>query len=79
MLAALEILVYYSVLPRNFLVTPVRIPDPMIYEARPDDLPADWQAHPELTAIFGGRWIEMQEFGVMSVPSSVIPAERNYI
>ena len=86
-LAALEILVHYSVLPKDFVITPVRIPDSLVYEARMDNLPAEWQAHPELTARLGGSWFEEVSMGgtyvpspaVLSVPSAVIPAERNYV
>ena len=102
-LAALEILVHYSVLPEDFVLTPVRIPDSLIIEARLNEISegrpseeaelisllaadlglishsAEWQAHPEHTAEIGGKWIEQQISAVLSVPSSIIPAERNYI
>jgi RES domain-containing protein len=78
-LAALEILVHYSVLPKDFVVTPVRIPDSVIEEARMDDLPSDWQAQPGLTVTFGWSWIHNERSAVLSVPSSIILAERNYI
>jgi RES domain-containing protein len=78
-LAALEILAHYSVLPKDFVVTPVRIPDSLVYEVRLDMLPSDWQADQERTADLGMRWLRDSRFAVLSVPSVVIPAERNYI
>lgn len=54
-LAALEILVHYSVLPKDFLVTPVRIPDDLVCELSGTLLaylgrigisfPQDWQTN----------------------------------
>jgi RES domain-containing protein len=77
-LAVLEILVHYGVLPRDFVLTPVRIPDSLIYEVRLVALPPDWQMNQEFTAEFGGGLIKAAN-AVLSVPSSIIPAERNYI
>lgn len=87
-LAALEILVHYSVLPKDFVVTPVRIPDFLIYDF--DSMICDfakvagYQDNPDLPilgamAVFGGCWIRDQNTAVLSVPSVIIPAERNYI
>jgi RES domain-containing protein len=78
-LAALEILVHYAVLPRNFVVTPVRIPDFLIEEAHMGDLPPDWQAYLTHTVIYGEHWLRRQSSTVLSVPSSIVPAERNYV
>ena len=44
-LAALEVLVQFSVLPRDFVLTEIRIPSVVVIEAvYEQDLPTDWQA-----------------------------------
>jgi RES domain-containing protein len=45
------------------------------------DLPPDWRDYPspEALAVIGERWIRAATAAVLSVPSAVIPAERNYL
>jgi RES domain-containing protein len=45
------------------------------------DLPADWRTYPAPTALamIGERWLRESTSAVMSVPSVVIPTERNFI
>jgi RES domain-containing protein len=45
------------------------------------DLPSDWRAYPapiRLAAI-GERWLQESRTAVLSVPSAVIPHERNFV
>lgn len=46
-----------------------------------ENFPRDWwvNPHPESTRAFGTKWAESLTTAVMSVPSSVIRIERNYI
>ena len=45
------------------------------------DLPPDWRAYPPLPALteFGERWLHASGSVVLSVPSAVIPIERNFV
>jgi RES domain-containing protein len=45
------------------------------------DLPADWRMYPAPTvlATVGERWLRESTSAVLSVPSAVIPTERNFI
>jgi RES domain-containing protein len=45
------------------------------------DLPADWRAYPAppSTKLLGTRWAQRGESAVLSVPSALIPRERNYL
>lgn len=44
-------------------------------------LPSDWQDNPSppSTADIGNQWIESQSSAVLSVPSVIIPRERNFL
>lgn len=46
-----------------------------------DALPPDWRSYPAPAALaaFGERWLRTAGAAVLSVPSVVIPHERNYI
>jgi RES domain-containing protein len=45
------------------------------------DLPEDWRLYPAPSslAIVGGRWLDAARTAVLSIPSVVIPHERNFI
>jgi RES domain-containing protein len=45
------------------------------------DLPADWRTYPAppALAMIGERWLRESTSAVLSVPSVVIPTERNFI
>jgi RES domain-containing protein len=74
-LAALEILVHYSVLPKSYMVAMVRIPDSLVREV--SRLPQGWKTNLAWSRDFGTSALRTD--CVISVPSSVIPAERNYV
>lgn len=81
-LAALEILANNSVLPRNYALTEIQIPEGLVIErVSGDQLPDGWDdlaIQPE-TQEFGARWIEESRSPVLSVPSSIIRTERNFL
>lgn len=73
-LAALEILVHYAVLPRDFVLTPIRIPEDRVVVAR---LQKNAQ-FPELqTRDLTLNWFPST--AVLGVYSVIIPDERIYI
>jgi RES domain-containing protein len=81
-LAALEILVHFSVLPRDFVLTEIGIPASVgILRLEASDLPAGWNSETisETTQNIGDRWSQDATCAVLSVPSSIVPAERNFV
>jgi RES domain-containing protein len=81
-LAALEVLVHFDVIPRDFVLTEIAIPSEVeILEIQARELPAGWDA--ELVAAatqeIGSRWASEGRSAVLSVPSSVVHLERNFV
>src|ERR1039457_2726303 len=74
-LAVLEILVNYAALPRDFVITPVRIPDRVKILSLPQALLAPgWQEAMAATQILGGSFL--RNTAVLCVPSAVIQIVR---
>lgn len=81
-LAALEVLVQFSTVPRDFVLTEILIPAGLdIPSVQDNDLPTDWDAlSPVLgTQEFGRRWVLELRSAALWVPSSIIRMERNCI
>jgi RES domain-containing protein len=81
-LAVLEILVHYSVLPRDFVITPISIPDGVSIMGVPDSVLADGWNQPTpipATQEYGRTWITTNGSAVLIVPSAVMPRERNFV
>jgi RES domain-containing protein len=79
---ALEVLVHYSVLPRNHVLTEIRIPESLpILELAIRKLPAGWDSEVPIsqTQDLGEKWIKEGRFPVLSVPSAVVAFERNFV
>ena len=83
-LAVLELFVHTDtdLLPEDLVLVRVEIPDDcpahMIAEG---DLPRDWRGYPapEVLQEMGTAWAAQGRTLVLSVPSAVIPQERNYL
>ncbi len=81
----LEVLVHADsdILPDGYLAFPVDIPDDDIRIGRVEDygLPPDWRtAYPPTGCqLLGGKWLTEKTSSVLSVPSVVVPEERNYL
>lgn len=73
-LAALEILVHYTVLPRDFVLTPIRIPEDRVSVIRLQ--PYLLFSEPQ-TQHLGMRWLP--KTAVLGVHSAIIPEERIFI
>lgn len=92
-LAVLEILVHYRTLPRDFAITPIRIPESLVQHEvflRVGDpfrsaldpfrsLDLKQLADQDFTRKLGTTMFEDKHYAVLSVPSAIIPAERNYV
>lgn len=81
-LAALEVLVHYSILPRDFVLTEIHVPENLaIIRLEAVALPAGWDD--EVVAIetreLGEQWVRARRSALLSVPSSIIPNERNFV
>lgn len=81
-LAMLEMLVQDQPLRARYVMIPATIPNNLQVERlAADELPADWR---DLTArdqlqVIGSDWAKRKSSAVLAVPSSVIPAETNYL
>ncbi|HWZ87139.1 MAG TPA: RES domain-containing protein [Thermoanaerobaculia bacterium] len=83
-LAALELLVHCdpALLPADLVAIAAEIPDSVrIRRLGEEALPRDWRRYPapEALAKFGSDWLEQRETAVLSVPSAVVPRERNVL
>lgn len=81
-LAALELLVNLGSeeIPDDLVTTVLDIPEEFVERLDPQDLPGDWRATPAPAALqaLGDEWIRRGNNAVLSVPSAVVPTERNY-
>jgi RES domain-containing protein len=81
-LAALEVLVHYSALPKEHILTEIQVPDALsILRWEEDALPDGWKSEAPIaeTQDLGEIWVRGARTAILSVPSSIIPRERNYI
>jgi RES domain-containing protein len=80
-LAALEVLVHYSALPKDFTLTEIQIPENLaIVRWEAGSLPAGWDADVVITETqdLGEAWVRSGRSALLSIPSSVIPRENNF-
>lgn len=83
-LAALELLVPLDPnrLPEDLVAYKVEIPDALqVSSVAIADLPDGWSRQVEMPQLrrIGEAWAEKHDAAVLSVPSAVIPEERNYL
>lgn len=85
-LAALEKLVwlgsYEEARASTYLLLPLRFdPEKHLEEVPLGDLPKGWDGfpHAKATMDIGTRWAEEMRSAMLSVPSAVMPAARNYL
>jgi len=81
-LAALEVLVHYSILPRDFVLTEIQIPDARrVQSLKQDAFPIGWDSETVISATqdIGESWVREGRSAILSVPSSIIPSERNFV
>ncbi len=81
-LCALEVLANSQGLPAKTVVIAANIPDglPTLTHASAN-LPADWNARvaPNSRKDIGTKWTRSKSSLVLSVPSAIVPEERNYL
>lgn len=82
-LAELEILVNLPTerLLESYASFRVHFDASLLYVLREADLPANWRTDPAPRAVkqIGDQWVQKAQSVVLSVPSAVVPAERNYV
>lgn len=81
-LALLEMLVQDDPQRANYVLVPAHIPNGLsITTIQTQELPEDWRnlsTRDTLQAI-GKNWLTSMRSAILSVPSAVLPAERNYL
>ena len=85
--ASLAVLEYFVNLeweeaPADLVLIPADVPDALaVEEVRLDRLPAGWRATPapEALARLGTEWARHARTAALSVPSAIVPVERNYL
>lgn len=83
-LALLEFIVHLDTdaLPLNLVIVEADLPDDLRVETvRADALPSNWRRYrgPEVLQDFGTTWVAERRSAVLSVPSVIVPRERNYL
>jgi len=83
-LAALERFVHTDsdIEPTDLVAIPVEISDRIAIESvQVQTLPADWRTFPPppTLAVIGEEWFHASRTAILSVPSVVIPHERNFV
>jgi RES domain-containing protein len=81
-LAALEVLAHSAKLPNGTVEIAIDVPDSLAIEiVEISDLPANWAAAvaPPATKRIGTRWVKSGSTAVLSVPSAIVPHERNFL
>jgi RES domain-containing protein len=84
-LAALELLVHADVedMPSGYVTIPVDIPKSLRIESiELAALPAQWRGcapYPRQCQLLGDAWVASKRTVVLTVPSVVVPMERNYL
>ena len=82
-LAVLEMLVHLDgpELLQRYVLIGVQIDESFVREISPPDLPRNWRVDPAPVASrqIGDRWIEAASSAVLRVPSTLVPAESNFL
>jgi RES domain-containing protein len=82
-LAVLEVLVHLDplIIPGNYCLVEIEVPDDKIATVDVEQLPKDWRdiSGPVILRQLGDAFLKKQEHLLMKVPSSIVPAEYNYL
>jgi RES domain-containing protein len=81
-LAALEVLVRFQMIPADYRVINIALPDDLEIETVDiASLPSDWHEETSIprTATMGTFWAKSLSTAVLRVPSAVMRSENNYI
>ncbi|HEY2581579.1 MAG TPA: RES family NAD+ phosphorylase [Mucilaginibacter sp.] len=82
-LALLEVLVHLPplMIPDNYCLTEVEVPDNVITNISIDSLPDSWKniSPPVILRQIGDDFLKKNEHLLMKMPSSIVPMEHNYL
>ena len=81
-LCALDVLAHSAMLPTDMIVVQARIPNSIpIQTVEESDLLPNWSSPrpSKKTQDLGTDWIKSKASAVLSVPSVIVPSERNYL
>lgn len=81
-LAMLETIVRNRNPAAKFKIISLQIPDALILELGPADLPSGWDAlsaDPSQARDIGDAWFDQGSSAVLRIPSAIVPAEANYL
>jgi RES domain-containing protein len=82
-LALLEVLVHLPplMIPDNYCLTEIEVPDNSIIDILEDSLPDNWKdiSSPIVLRQIGDDFLKKKEHLLMKVPSSIVPMECNYL
>ncbi|MBE8232352.1 MAG: RES family NAD+ phosphorylase [Endozoicomonadaceae bacterium] len=82
-LAVLEILVHVrdNTILSQYTMLSLNIDEKFILSHDPEGLPTNWNANPppEETALYGDGWLDSGVSAALSLPSSIIPREKNFL
>jgi RES domain-containing protein len=79
-LAMLELLVHMRK-PKDYELYSVKFDESLVQELAAENLPSNWDVEPPTTETqeIGDNWVLSATSAVLSVPSAVVPEERNYL
>ncbi|SRR5260221_11877645 len=82
-LAVLEVLVHLPplMIPDNYCLTEIEVPDSSITHILIDDLPSNWNdiSPPIVLRQIGDNFLKKNEHLLMKIPSSIVSMEYNYL
>jgi len=83
-LAVLEMLVHLEspeLLQQRFVLISVKIDESLVREVAVSDLPRNWRSDPAPVKLrtIGDEWLQAGTSAVLRVPSTLVPAECNYL
>lgn len=82
-LAAMELFVHLDPgeVPPDLVFIPVDVPSDLIVKVSPAHLPPGRRSYPapDATRTLGSRWVARERSAALSVPSAVVPEERNLL
>ncbi|MEI2675644.1 MAG: RES family NAD+ phosphorylase [Chitinophagaceae bacterium] len=68
-----------GIIPTDYCLIELLIPDDLIKTISLTDLPLDWKSNDDITKDVGDEFINENKYLILSVPSVVVPMENNYL
>src|SRR5687768_1218299 len=70
-----------GLVPKDYAMVTIELPNVKPYEMRRDDLPKNWNAFPHIqaTQLLGDKFVRDAKYMVMKVPSAAVQGEFNFL